>query len=42
MIKEWHRPRMAKLIESGIDVLAIEIIPTLVSIHYYIIKINLQ
>ena len=31
IIREWHRPRIAKLLEAGVDFLAVETIPSLVS-----------
>ena len=29
-LADWHRPRVAKLLECGVDLLAIETIPALV------------
>ena len=32
-LRAWHRPRIAALVEAGVDVLALETIPTLVEVE---------
>ena len=32
-LRDWHRPRIAALVESGVDILALETIPTVVEVE---------
>lgn len=37
-LAEWHRPRVAKLLECGVDLLACETLPSLVSLVLEVIR----
>ena len=38
-LRAWHRPRIAALVEAGVDVLALETIPTVVEVEALLLEV---